>query len=155
MSLRVPPDMSGLELTQAEQLRQNCSSQLLLTGRGLFNRFTFINLWRECAHMCVFPRGTCADKVCIFNLRACLSVCAPRHSGLATGWLRCLQLLFHKREWKTQSQHAGMSRVSAGSRSGHTSANPTLCMEEARERERLCVLDARASACIHIKCLVA
>lgn len=42
----------------------------------------------------------------------------------ATGRLERLRLSFHKRVWKTRSQHTGMRIACVGSGSGHTSANP-------------------------------
>lgn len=98
---------------------------------------------------------TFALKICIFVkiyalLNPCthMFVCPLLHINMATGWLWCLLLLFHKSVWKTQSQHIGMRKASAGSRSGHTSANPTcvyVCGKVQRQRVGVCVC-----MCMHI-----
>lgn len=98
MSLHVNPDTGEEESMLAEMFRQEVrpkdySSQLLLTALYLCWMYLhrFIDLCLERVYMsmcvCVYREGIQAGAVCIFNLRARVSVCALRHSDLATGWL--------------------------------------------------------------------
>lgn len=93
-------------------------------------------------HACVRSGGRL--QACMYCTRVFVRTLG--HADTATEWLLCLLLLFHKRVWKSPSQHTGIRGASAGSGSGHTSANTApVCVYASPERERV-----HASCCIYV-----
>lgn len=70
----------------------------------------------------------------MFNV--CVWVSSQAYSYCMAPISATLISLERESEWKTQSQHTGMRRACAASRSGHTSANPAIVCVHGEESER-------------------